>query len=159
MRLVHYAAAPVVAVHSVSQERPDRDMHPKPQGLWVSVEGDDGWREWCIGEDWNLESLTHEHDVTLADDARLLWIGTVAAHDAFTCEFGKVGHGLMLIRWPDVAARWQGIVIAPYIYARRSDLGAYWYWGWDCASGCIWDARAIAAITLRAVVPVPDRVS
>ena len=52
------------------------------------------------------------------------------------------------IDWRLVAEEWQGIVIAPYLWERRFDSDARWYYSWDCASGCIWDHRAIAAIEL-----------
>lgn len=52
------------------------------------------------------------------------------------------------INWPMVADRYQGIVIAPYLWSRRMD-GGLWYYGWDCASGCIWDAAAVASVTAR----------
>ena len=53
--------------------------------------------------------------------------------------------------WPGVAAEgWAGIEIAPYIWARRLDGPARWYYGWDAASGCIWDPTA-AAVELTEV--------
>ena len=48
------------------------------------------------------------------------------------------------INWRKVAKAFDGIIIPEYIYSRRLDGNASdWYYGWDCASGCIWDARAI----------------
>ncbi len=52
-----------------------------------------------------------------------------------------------------VAKLYQGIIIAPYCYSIRLDNDCFWYYPWDCASGCIWDATAIAAL-----VPVQDTV-
>ena len=48
----------------------------------------------------------------------------------------------MFIDWPKVAERYDGIIIAPYQWSRRLD-GPMWYYGWDCASGCVWRARAV----------------
>ena len=158
MNLVHYSDKPAKPMRSVGQ-RQETTCHSKPHGLWVSVEGEDDWREWCLSEGFGLERLTHVHDVTLADDENVLRLGGPAGIDAFTREFGERSYGSMGIRWHDVAARWQGIIIAPYVWARRLDGDAGWYYGWDCASGCIWDARAIASVTLREIVTLPERVA
>ena len=36
-------------------------------------------------------------------------------------------------------------------FARRLDMETRWYYGWDCASGCVWDASAV-----QSVEPLPD---
>jgi hypothetical protein len=54
------------------------------------------------------------------------------------------------IDWPVVAEGWAGVEINPYLWKRRLN-GGMWYYGWDCASGCIWDKRAISGIRLLAV--------
>jgi hypothetical protein len=28
-------------------------------------------------------------------------------------------------------------------------MGLMWYYGWDCASGCIWDTSVIERVTLE----------
>lgn len=45
--------------------------------------------------------------------------------------------------WIDVASRYSGIEIAPYQWKRRIHPSTFWYYTWDCASGCIWDLSAI----------------
>jgi hypothetical protein len=67
------------------------------------------------------------------------------------------------IDWPKVSERYDGVVIAPYVWSLR--MGDYemiegrmrktpdsaisdWYYPWDCASGCIWKASAIKAFDL-----------
>lgn len=63
------------------------------------------------------------------------------------------GNGLTFSRnqwpvdWARVAKQWDGIIIAPYIYSRRFD-GPFWYYGVDCASGCIWNLDAIDTFEL-----------
>ncbi len=170
-RLVHYAPAPVLAVHDTPQ-LPDLEPYGKPCGLWVSADDHaDNWRDWCLSERFGLERLTHVHDVELVPGAlggRVLHLDGAADLDRFTGEFarsdpqysaiGRAERGY-IIDWPVVAARWDGIVIAPYIWERRLSNHAGWYYGWDCASGCIWNARAVASIRLREVVPVPQPVA
>lgn len=37
--------------------------------------------------------------------------------------------------------------ITPYCWPARMDPDLIWYYGWDCASGCIWDASTIHQVT------------
>ncbi len=156
--LVHYGASPVLQVRSAEQSGDGLGIG-KPNGLWVSVEGNgDGWREWCIAEEFNLVSLTHVHDVLLAPSANVLRLTDASEIDAFTFQFLKSNrqYSLDTIDWNRVARVYQGIIIAPYVWQRRLSRHSGWYYGWDCASGCIWDAATIASVTLREVAE-PDR--
>jgi hypothetical protein len=53
------------------------------------------------------------------------------------------------IDWYRVAEQYDGIIITPYIYERRLTEYTTWYYSWDCASGCIWNGKAIANITSK----------
>lgn len=48
--------------------------------------------------------------------------------------------------WAAIGKLYDGIIIAPYLWERRLNGGAMWYYGWDCASGCIWNPRAISEV-------------
>lgn len=147
--LIHYSRAPLCPLRSVEQHREPSD---KPRGLWVSVQGEDDWVSFCQGEEFRLDTLACEHAVTLAPGSRILRLANAADIDAFTrrhaSDLGRLRG--WSIDWRAVAAEHQGIIIAPYIRSRRLDGGANWYYGWDCASGCIWDAGAIEAVSLLA---------
>lgn len=149
----HYSNKPVPALKSVKQ-LPDPDM--KPQGFWVSVEDGDGWETWCRGEDFGLDRLSHVHEIEFADDANILVIPTVWELDQFHDEYRDLLHtkasDFRAIKWAQVADEYHGIIIAPYQWARRLDGPARWYYGWDCSSGCIWNADAIADIKLLETV-------
>ena len=54
------------------------------------------------------------------------------------------------IDWPAVATDYPGLIIAPYQWSCRMSEFTRWYYGWDCASGCIWNADAIARVTEEA---------
>jgi hypothetical protein len=153
--LSHYATKPVRKVRSVNQPR-DVDADMKPRGLWFSVDNpnDDSptWASWCEAENYPIGKL--HHIVTLASDARLRRISCVRDLDAFHEEFHAPiypggPHGY--INWRRVADRYQGIIIAPYLWDRRFCRDARWYYSWDVASGCVWDAAAVASITLTAL--------
>ncbi|MCJ2020571.1 hypothetical protein MKK84_24610 [Methylobacterium sp. E-065] len=149
--LTHYGADPVRHIYSVAQQR---QPHFKPYGLWVSVDANSiSWPDYIESSDAWAHRLRVVHDVRLASDARILLIATVEDFDAFAHQYGRSERTAPpeyyhYIDWTAVAEAYQGIVIAPYRYDRRFD-GGLWYYGWDCASGCIWDADAIAAMTVR----------
>jgi hypothetical protein len=114
----------------------------KPAGMWYSV--GDSWLEWCENEE---PEWVHKYvsDVTL-DLPRILVINSLEMFDAFTEECGNFetpAGWRYRIDWPRVASRYAGIEIAPYFWERRLEPAASWYYSWDCASGCIWDASAL----------------
>lgn len=41
------------------------------------------------------------------------------------------------INWNKISIEYDGIEINPYIWKAR--LEVYWYYGWDIASGCVWN--------------------
>jgi hypothetical protein len=145
-RLLHYYSKPFELEPREYQQMAMR--HHKPLGFWVSVEGEDDWKDWCQGEDWNTEFLAVAHEVTLKPDAKILWIDSCEGIDAFTSKYGlpiipgKTELGFY-VGWREVAKDYQGIIIAPYQWERRHCNVSGWYYSWDCASGCIWDLSAI----------------
>lgn len=141
MKLIHYSNAASVVVESRKQT--DR---MKPTGLWVSDEDDYGWSTWCTEEEFGIGA--NAFAVTLADDANVLTLSTPDEIRAFHVQ---VSRGRYDVDWAAVARRWQGILITPYQWSLRlSDVD--WYYPWDCASGCIWDAQAIASVAPIAAV-------
>lgn len=157
MGLIHCSDAPLAGVYSVEQAGERYEWHKgrKPHGLWVSVEGEDDWRAWCESEGFRDLAKQVAHEIVLADDANILWVDTAAAMTAFHAEYRvKKDCGRWKewrIDWPRVARRHSGIVIAPYQWHHRlhGELSG-WYYTWDCASGCIWDAEAIVDVKVMA---------
>lgn len=47
---------------------------------------------------------------------------------------------MKVIRWPLVASLYDGILIPRYLWSIRF---RNWYYGWDCASGCVWNTDVI----------------
>ena len=150
--LLHYSAKPLGPL--VSKKQIDlRFLYDKPKGLWVSVRGKDDWENWCRGESFGDIDKQRCYRVSLTDDANILRIRTADELDSFSQKYGMdLGHGLQRngIDWARVAKEYQGIIIAPYIWSRRlNGPSSDWYYGWDCASGCIWDVSAIAGVTIN----------
>ncbi len=126
-----------------------QELAMKPSGLWYSVEGNgDGWSHWTAAEQWRETSEQVGHVVDL-DLSRVLVLGESSALLGFEKEYGRphstADRGsweyIYRIDWTLVATRYAGIEIAPYQWQHRHD--AMWYYGWDCASGCVWDVDAI----------------
>jgi hypothetical protein len=159
-RLIHYSNKPVLEVRSIDQRPQTKGVPRKPRGLWVSTEGEDGWAEWCKAENFQLDCLEYQTEVLLKPQANILTLEGKEAIVAFTNEFGvpapeylrglssffdSYGNGYG-IDWQKVAKKYQGIIIAPYCWELRLEDTTWWYYGWDCASGCIWNADAVAEL-------------
>ena len=118
----------------------------KPDGLWVSVDGEDDWPEWCQRESY--DGCGRYHYRVHLDLDHVLVLDTVQAVRDFDARWRK-GYlepqlRLSNIDWPPIALKYAGIIIAPYRWELRLDL--HWYYGWDCASGCIWDPAAVIGL-------------
>lgn len=149
MKLTHWSAAPVTLAPRTYLQRADY----KPSGLWFDV--DEDWKRWCEGEEFGLERLEYRHTLAFTDDSGILRLASQEDLGRFTIEFAAESYpgqrrgkswrewkSHCAIDWRLVAQRWDGIVIAPYIWASR--LGLIWYYGWDCASGCVWNTEIIS---------------
>jgi hypothetical protein len=153
LELSHFTDKPVSEIRSMEQTwrygKPA--FHEKPKGLWVSADGDDDWLSWCLSEKFALEKLQKRYRVVLTADAKILRVPEDMDFLAFKERYGRdlpdYGYPEIYIDWPAVAQEYQGIVIAPYQWQHR--LGEMWYYGWDCASGCIWDRLAISHLETR----------
>jgi len=166
VRLIHYSNQYITSVATVEQANNPRGNWYKPHGLWVTTPGEDDWPSWCRGEEFRLDMLTHATEVILSPTANLLVIEGKEQLRAFHKEYSKLpsfaeelpaeqqklfrGHA---VRWGDIAERYDGIVITPYVWDMRLDHSAFWYYTWDCASGCIWNASAVAELVPLPVVP------
>lgn len=123
----------------------------KPTGFWVSVAGPHDWPAY-LSSFGQTVLPAYRHRVELAPDARILRLDSVDALLAFGADHALSSvHGTDVppgeaVDWDRVEREWQGILITPFQHSVRRDPRCRWYYGWDCASGCIWDARAIASI-------------
>lgn len=158
--LAHYSASDELFPESQEQKA---DATHKPRGLWVSVEGGGsyGWKEWgeencygCFAHRFTL-LLTPDHNVLVTNDL-------LSFHDEYKAvRYAGESYTLEDIDWMAVARCYQGIIIPRYHWQHRFDTHVSdWYYSWDCASGCIWDASAVASVTYdsehTAPVEAPD---
>jgi hypothetical protein len=165
MTYFHWSAEPV-ALREISYPQSGQ---PKPNGFWFDVNG--GWKRWCTAVQFRPETFLYRHTVTILDRSQVLFLRTAKDIDAFTEKYGQnlSGHIQFLqtpseraaftenygcdlfgeiqrqfsnyILWDEVAGKCGGIVIAPY--SRSRSQNHLWYYGWNCAGGCIWDLSLI----------------
>lgn len=117
----------------------------KPTGLWYGI--DNSWIDWCISEQmsWICPNI---YEVILNEE-RLLKIDNIPDFEKFENEYGDVPpwenhywsaifeNRKERINYEAVIQKYGGLEISPYQYRKR--MKSFWYYGWDCASGIIWD--------------------
>lgn len=145
--LTHSSESVVVRLglaHRLSLVGYQRDRAPKPIGFWYSV--DEDWERWCHDENFGAKDYAHQFSVDLGD-TNILRLTTIKEIYEFGVKYRPPlledePRGLhldhMYIDWTRVAEEYDGIEIAPYQYPIRLEPEFMWYYGWDCASGCIW---------------------
>ena len=109
----------------------------KPKGLWYSLGS--GWLDWNIREYGKYHSFKSAYKLSI-DMNDILRIDTPEK----LIEFDKTFAQLSTVNWREVAKSYKGIDIIPYQSSLRMELG--WYYGWDVASGCVWDSSCIRGI-------------
>lgn len=145
LRLSHYTSKPLGEIRTIPQEVRESCFY-KPSGLWVSVDGEDDWASWCASNDFGIG--TERYRVYLSAAPRVLVLTSASELFDFTDTYGRPVERYhdTYIDWPAVAAEYSGIIIAPYQWSCRMHSRTNWYYGWDCASGCIWNSDAIARV-------------
>lgn len=115
----------------------------KPNGLWYGIGNE--WLDWCKSEmpDW----IYLYNYVLELNMAKILLITNLRQFNQFNNEYSfrpcKEIQSLCYIDWKRVALKYSGIEISPYLGKRRLCRGSSWYYGWDCASGCVWNKEAV----------------
>jgi len=165
MTYYHWASNPV----KLRRRSYPQSGHPKPNGLWFDVNG--SWKQWCGAAEFRMEGLRYRHTVSILDTSQILFLRKAKDIDLFTREYGHnlsglfqplqssedldsfaheygsdlfadiVGQFSNYIMWEEVAGKYSGIIINPYFRSRSQTC--LWYYGWNCAGGCIWDTDVI----------------
>ena len=116
----------------------------KPDGLWYECKDGSAinWLEFCrTGLSGGIGRYDSAYDVIL-NDYEILFITNNHDFKKFEKMYGVTNsYGDVKIDWPKVASHYDGIEICPYLYRMRADSD--WYYGWDVASGCVWNASGI----------------
>ena len=153
MILEHFAPA---ALEMDFTRQYEQREHNKPRGFWVSVQGEDDWPKWVEAEQFGLDVWAVRHEVQLTKDANILHLKTPLEIMDFHAEYNidlLPGSPMRTkyINWQAVSETYDGIIIAPYQWSLRLDIDVSWYYGWDVASGCIWNLNSIESVSLASV--------
>jgi hypothetical protein len=145
-RYYHWSASPITELRDRQGEQ---KVDFKPAGLWFDVEEE--WKAWCIENEFGLERLAYRQRVIILASERILRLTKKNDLLRFTKKFAvwpefypaelHTKFHRSFIDWPKVAAQYAGVLIAPYCWSLRLELP--WYYGWDCAAGCVWDPSVI----------------
>lgn len=151
----HLSAEPIAAMDQWPAADAQGETY-KPVGLWYDVDGD--WQRWCEAESFRTGDF-HAYALTV-NPASILTLATCREIDQFTFEY-RVRTGAEYRRdyidWRRVASEYDGIEIAPYQWDRRLDYHTRWYYGWDCASGCLWRPTGLLSWEPLGIVSVGSR--
>jgi hypothetical protein len=154
MEFSHYSHIPFEFDNTRTYDQEDhRGGYGKPRGFWLSVDGEADWKEWCESNEWRLDGLAHRVAFTVSPDADVRVITSVEELREFHDEYSRDSlHPALhrMIDWAAVAERYDGIIIAPYLWSIRLDHHLFWYYGWDCASGCFWNLKVIEPVKVDA---------
>lgn len=152
MRFIHHSNTHIAGI----RDRRQQEIYStKPKGFWISDEDANyGWSDFC--RESAPEYLGElSYDVELNKNANILWLRTPEDIDAFTYCYRKSINDVfndpeyaIAIDWHQLAQEYDGLIITPYQWTRRLGHPCVWYYGWDCASGCIWNKFAIQKLTL-----------
>lgn len=124
----------------------------KPKGLWYQI--NNSWEDWCKYNmpQWLGESNRGAYKVNLEiDKTNVLVINTLEKFDSFRDIYcSKHPYRPFdvesFINWERVAQQYDGIEITHYLYERRLYKNCEWYYGWDIASGCIWNTNIVKVV-------------
>lgn len=147
--LIHYSDQPFTLDLSYDYRQSCHNWHAKPVGLWFSVEGPYDWKWWCEGENFRVDHLAVAYKITLKRDANIIYLNNPEELYVFTQKYNRPTRfwdpeqDTYQLRWEDIKALYQGIIIPNYLWDCRLALESSWYYGWDCSSGCIWDLTCI----------------
>lgn len=146
LHLIHYGAD----TYDPAKFKPVQNRnHVKPYGgLWASpVNAEYGWREWCLGEDFQVESL--DQSFTFWYEGNVLIVNSHA--DMAKMYWRRVGS----MDYPDYERMVRGGVDAIYLTDRGQQetrysfpLGTRDLYGWDCESVLIMNPEEIKEVTL-----------
>lgn len=154
MKLIHYSPREIEFQNNYLYDQNEVKFHSKPNGLWVSVEGEDDWKNWCLDEKFCLERLRFSYEIVLKNNANILYLTTPKEIYEFSEKYSwrsrpRISGGFdpkedtHELNWFEIKNKYQGIIISPYQWECRLALESSWYYGWDCSSGCIWDMNCI----------------
>lgn len=133
----------------------DNIIHGKPWGLWFSIESSEyNWSWWCKAENFHLYRMKWVNTLLFKPDARIVYLDTlkkVLRFNKLFCinPYPDMPFSLRYLDWTQVLPLCDGIIISPYFWQLRMRIESFWYYTWDCASGCIWNFDTFSVVNSR----------
>ena len=143
---IHYTARGITALdlnRTYAQTSKDFERH-KPNGLWLSITGNNDWEKNCLKANYRLDSLKSKFLVFLKEASKILILHSTATYDNFAKKYGyysEQGRRVLLFRWEEILKDYQGIAV-PRLYSEIFGI-VQWHNAWRCTSACIWDLQAV----------------
>jgi hypothetical protein len=116
----------------------------KPGGFWYGFGSE--WIDWTRSQkpEWEgkyIYSVDIGNTNVLQINTHMELMQFTREYQANSNEFGYVREEGAKIDWKKVAGKYGGIEINPYQSEARYQY--MWYYGWDIASGCVWNLSRI----------------
>lgn len=126
------------------EQNPETAGYGKPSGLWYAVGTE--WIDWVETE---MPKWLGDKFYKIETTEQVLKIDAQYKFNEFVRKYGVASKFSydpkhMDIDWAKVAKDYAGIEIAPYRHSMRHEY--IWYYGWDVASGCIWNKSGIKSL-------------
>jgi len=146
---IHYTSEGITALdlnRSYAQSAKDFERHT-PNGLWLSITGNNDWENNCRKISYRLDRLKSEFQIFLKTNSKILILHSPAAYENFAKKysyFTEQGRRVLLFRWEEIIKDYQGIAlphVCPYVFGI-----VQWHNAWRCTSACIWDLQAVKKV-------------
>lgn len=136
--------APLSQITSANAVNPDTNSIGKPGGFWFGVGSE--WVDWTESDmpEWKGDNL---YSVEV-DESQCLVIQDEFDFKDFSRTYGTRGG---MIDWGRVSKDHKGVIIRGYFPKYRMNPQYRWYYSWDIASGCVWDASAIKQVEQQSI--------
>lgn len=136
--------APLSQITSADAVNPETNSIGKPGGFWFGVGSE--WVDWTKDEmpEWKGDNL---YSVEV-DESECLVIESEFDFRDFSRTYGTRDG---MIDWERVSKDHKGIIVRQYFPKYRMNPQYRWYYSWDIASGCVWDASAIKQVEQQSI--------
>lgn len=135
----------------------------KPNGLWLSYDNKDGWRNFCIKDEYQSPKIRKTSKVVIKESANILVLDNLEKIIWFIntydiAEFDDIlGENVYFIDWPSVIKDYDGIQILNYdndltesFSFAKTDVNyakpTLWYDTLSCDFTCIWNLDVIDSV-------------
>jgi hypothetical protein len=131
---------------SKSMKYKPQSIRFKPHGFWYAVGF--GWLDFATYDMQGFYDDKKLHAFSInTDRLNILKINNISELFEFDNNFKHGPDLLSSINWVKVAEQYDGIEIPVYLREARYDYT--WYYGWDVASGCVWNTEKLSIKKVR----------